>query len=211
MKVQDPVVFNLRKETLMQHARHLFATKGYAETTMDDIAHAAKMQKASLYHYFESKEELLRDMIHRERDRWFTYLSGESQGGSLRDMLYTIGMAFVRGMDDPGRREFFKILHFESHKNPFIFKVWKESPMQSREGFQAMFYKQLEGRLPRKKIAMMITQFIGGLIHYVTLAKLRSENMCSENFDDTSYVQQLVDIFSRGIEQEPGIGNQPFV
>ncbi len=63
MKVLDPAVFSIRKENILQYARHLFATKGYAETTVDDIAHAAKMQKASLYHYFTGKQQILQEMM----------------------------------------------------------------------------------------------------------------------------------------------------
>lgn len=37
----------------------LFSTKGYLETSMDDIAAAAKTTKGGIYHYFASKTEIL--------------------------------------------------------------------------------------------------------------------------------------------------------
>lgn len=37
----------------------LFSKKGFAETSMDEIASAAKLSKGGLYHYFSSKTELL--------------------------------------------------------------------------------------------------------------------------------------------------------
>jgi AcrR family transcriptional regulator len=37
----------------------LFSTKGYLETSMDDIAAAAKVTKGAVYHYFASKAEIL--------------------------------------------------------------------------------------------------------------------------------------------------------
>jgi TetR/AcrR family transcriptional regulator, cholesterol catabolism regulator len=37
----------------------LFSTKGFVETSMDNIAVAAKLSKGGLYHYFSSKTELL--------------------------------------------------------------------------------------------------------------------------------------------------------
>jgi AcrR family transcriptional regulator len=66
MKVLDPAAFQIRKETILQHARHLFANKGYAETSMDGIAQACHIQKASLYHYFESKHKILQEMVDLE-------------------------------------------------------------------------------------------------------------------------------------------------
>ena len=40
-------------------AAELFGTKGYLETSMDDIAAAAKVTKGGVYHYFRSKAEIL--------------------------------------------------------------------------------------------------------------------------------------------------------
>ena len=37
----------------------LFATKGYLETSMEDIAAAAKVTKGGIYHYFASKSDVL--------------------------------------------------------------------------------------------------------------------------------------------------------
>jgi len=200
MKVLDPAVFSIRKENILQHARHLFATKGYAETTVDDIAQACKMQKASLYHYFESKQRILQEMMDLELGRWSARLTEYEKGTDLKDVLRIIATIFLKDMEDPARREFFKILHFESHHNPFIFKAWKESPMNNREGFYGVFARHLGTRLSRREIAMFITQFMGGLIHYTAMAKLRGENFCLEPFDDASYIDQLVSVCTRGVE-----------
>ena len=40
-------------------SRRLFTAKGYEDTTMEDIAEAAEVSKATLYNYFSSKENLL--------------------------------------------------------------------------------------------------------------------------------------------------------
>ena len=40
-------------------AARLFNTRGYLESSMDDIAAAAKMSKGGIYHYFSSKDEIL--------------------------------------------------------------------------------------------------------------------------------------------------------
>src|SRR5438552_15646309 len=114
MKTLDPVQYKIRKENLLQHARHLFATKGFAETSMEDIAQTAHMQKASLYHYFDSKQQILQNMIALESDRWRALLQDDLAGKDFRDALQHIGMTFLSYIDDPGGREFFKIIHFES-------------------------------------------------------------------------------------------------
>jgi AcrR family transcriptional regulator len=200
MKTLDPVLHQIRKEAILQQARHLFATKGFAETSVDDVAHANHMQKASLYHYFKGKQQILQDMVNLEGERWSARLKDYDAGTNLQDTLTRIGIAFLEDMDNPGRREFFKIIHFESHKNPAILRAMKESPTYKRGALFAVLAKYLDPKFTRAKIAMLVTQFMGGLVHYATLSRLRGENMCLEKFTDEEYIHQLVEIFTRGLE-----------
>lgn len=199
MKILDPVSHKIRKETILQHARHLFATKGFAETSMEDIARTCHMQKASLYHYFTSKQQLLQELVDMEGTRRTQRIQELSTGKDLRETLRLIAGAFLNDLNDPSRREFLQITYFESHKNPCILKALKESPSYNRKGFHAIFAKHLEGKLPHPEIAMVVTQFMGALIHYATLVKLRGENMCFEPFDETLFVTRLVNTFVKGI------------
>src|SRR5258706_2461723 len=179
MKTLDPVVHQIKKEAILESARHLFATKGYAETSMDDIANANHLQKASLYHYVSSKQELLQQMVDLEIEQWWSIrLKEYAASADLHETLTLIGTNFLHDMDDVRRREFFKIIHFESHKNPVISKALKQSPTHNKEGFYAVFARHLQGKLPDAQIAMFMTQFMGGLIHYAVLSRLRGENMC---------------------------------
>jgi AcrR family transcriptional regulator len=51
-----------RREELTRVAARLFAERGYAGTSLGDLAKAVGMQKASLYHHIASKEDLLWDV-----------------------------------------------------------------------------------------------------------------------------------------------------
>jgi TetR/AcrR family transcriptional regulator, cholesterol catabolism regulator len=48
-----------RINAIAKVSAHLFSTKGYIDTSMDDIASAAKVTKGGIYHYFGSKDEIL--------------------------------------------------------------------------------------------------------------------------------------------------------
>jgi AcrR family transcriptional regulator len=52
-----------REDQLLQIATRLFKEKGYPNTSMQDLADALGIRKASLYYYIESKEELLRRLL----------------------------------------------------------------------------------------------------------------------------------------------------
>jgi AcrR family transcriptional regulator len=51
---------DVRRRQLLDVAERLFAEQGYDELSMADIARAAGISKALLYHYFPSKQELFR-------------------------------------------------------------------------------------------------------------------------------------------------------
>src|SRR5207302_5790284 len=51
--------FDRRLAKLLHHAAHIFCEKGYEGASMRDLSRAAGMSLAGLYHYFESKEDLL--------------------------------------------------------------------------------------------------------------------------------------------------------
>jgi len=51
--------FDRRMADLLNHASNIFCEKGYEGASMRDLSRATGMSLAGLYHYFESKEELL--------------------------------------------------------------------------------------------------------------------------------------------------------
>jgi AcrR family transcriptional regulator len=51
--------FELQREQMLAAAAQLFATRGYTAATMQDLAAACGVSKATLYHYVRDKHELL--------------------------------------------------------------------------------------------------------------------------------------------------------
>jgi AcrR family transcriptional regulator len=58
-----------RLREVLDVAACLFHEKGYRSTSLTDIANALGMNKASLYHYVRSKEDLVRQLILRASQR----------------------------------------------------------------------------------------------------------------------------------------------
>lgn len=82
-----------RREQLYEAAARLFYEKGYANTSLQDLADAVGLQKGSLYHYIDSKQDLLFGVT-RYSHEFFTELvvsaAGESGSPSerLRETLF---------------------------------------------------------------------------------------------------------------------------
>lgn len=51
------------KQSILDCAANLFASKGFASTSINEVAAAAGLSKAGIYHYFDSKSEILRAML----------------------------------------------------------------------------------------------------------------------------------------------------
>src|SRR5688500_15581529 len=60
---RTPTVVEDRREQIMEAALHVFARKGFVRATNKDIAQEAGITPGLIYHYFASKEDLLRAAI----------------------------------------------------------------------------------------------------------------------------------------------------
>jgi AcrR family transcriptional regulator len=73
-----------RREELLQIAAELFATKGFKNTTVRDIADAAGILSGSLYHHFDSKESMVDEIL-----------------SSFQEELFGAYTGILAGSDDP--------------------------------------------------------------------------------------------------------------
>ena len=53
---------DLKKQAILETAEKLFFEKGYSSATIDDILEILGCSKGSLYHHFDSKQQILRDL-----------------------------------------------------------------------------------------------------------------------------------------------------
>jgi len=71
-----------RRETILRGAAEAFAEKGYAATSMEDVAAAAGITKLIVYRHFSSKQELYDEVLEQMSDRWReVFIAGLQTGG----------------------------------------------------------------------------------------------------------------------------------
>lgn len=66
---------SVHRENIASAASVLFMEKGIAETSMDDIAKAAGYSKATLYVYFENKEEIVGILVLGSMKKLYDYIA----------------------------------------------------------------------------------------------------------------------------------------
>jgi AcrR family transcriptional regulator len=90
-------------QRILRVASRLFAERGYGMTSMRDIAQAARIRAATLYHYFRSKDDLYLEVLEREqvklREIMNEVLAGE---GDFRAQIETmVTRAFDYHLENP--------------------------------------------------------------------------------------------------------------
>ncbi|MGH2616464.1 MAG: TetR/AcrR family transcriptional regulator [Thermomicrobiales bacterium] len=90
---------------IVREARTLFTAQGYAAVSMQQIADAASVNKATLYHHFRDKEDLFVSVMEDEFRRMTASVGAAiAEGGSLRDQLTRVAAyIFSSSQSDFGR------------------------------------------------------------------------------------------------------------
>jgi AcrR family transcriptional regulator len=84
----------ITRATLLKTALSVFSAKGYAATTLDDVAKAAKVTRGAIYWHFKSKADLYNTLVQEFSARGAVVVQqAVAQGGTLIDILRRI---FVR-------------------------------------------------------------------------------------------------------------------
>ncbi len=94
------------RDKLIDVARQLFARKGLAHTTMNDIAAASDKGRRTIYTYFKSKREIYNAVIERESDRHVEKLRAVAENTSLdpEHQLFEFLLTRYNSAADPAGR-----------------------------------------------------------------------------------------------------------
>lgn len=93
------------RQRILRAARALFTANGYATVSMQQIADAAAVNKATLYHHFHDKEDLFVAVMIEEFARTTAEVAAViAEGATLREQLARVAeYLFVARQSDFGR------------------------------------------------------------------------------------------------------------
>ena len=77
---------DLRRDEILDMAAQCFAERSYPAASMNDIAAAGGTSKARLYHYYESKEAILFDLLDRYTQRLLSVIGQAEATAQRRDL-----------------------------------------------------------------------------------------------------------------------------
>jgi TetR/AcrR family transcriptional regulator, cholesterol catabolism regulator len=190
-----------RRAALIAAAAQLFDRKGYAETTVEDIARAVGLSKASLYNYVTNKAEIL-VWIHNDTIEPFlgklsrNVATGVNPKAALHEMVVDI----LEVMDS--KAGYLRVF-FEHHREI-------PEPMRSEVGKQREHYLELVEHLIAEGIR--IGSFRDVNIRLTALSLFGMTNWTYQwyrpggTFGHQAVAEHILDLFLRGVEAQPAVG-----
>jgi AcrR family transcriptional regulator len=94
----------MTRRLLLRSGLDLFRTKGYAATTVDDIATAAGTTRVTFYAYFPSRSALMRALIDEQLNQTLQRVRSPEHGSTARDLVATVAAGTREAIDAWMRR-----------------------------------------------------------------------------------------------------------
>lgn len=89
--------FEERRAAIVEHAARLFAERGFLGASIADLADACETSKSLIYHYYDSKEDILFDVMHSHvRALLDAAEEISTQDIAASEKLHALTLAFVR-------------------------------------------------------------------------------------------------------------------
>ena len=109
-----------KTQLIMESALELFASNGFENTSISQIAKKAKISKGLLYNYFESKEDLIEAILNKGIDDMLNVFDPNKDGTlEIEEMKFFISEAFRLIKEN---RIFWR-LYFAISFQPSVFKL----------------------------------------------------------------------------------------
>ena len=165
----------ITRKQLLKKALSVFSNKGYAATTLQDIAREADVTRGAIYWHFGSKAELYNTLIREYSDRGNVIVQQvASEGGTLLDILRRIFVRQLQFIEDD--REMRALMELNLFKTGLVPELEEGRQQQIESGVELI--EMLAGVMVQgielgllcsdvdaKEMARAYLAFQNGLIH----------------------------------------------
>jgi len=195
--------FDNNRSTILQTALLLFGEKGFDGTSMDMIAKQLGYSKATLYQYFDNKEDLF-SAVMKETPFHFNFINikPDTNNMDLKSAIIKIGMNYMSIFDTPERIAFTKSIIRDSNKHPEISASYHKNGIgyvaQCVADYLTKYQEQLR---PDIDLYLAAKTYIGSLFGLVIQYKIVIG--VEQKYTDEEIVKTSAEIFIQGIMKQP--------
>ncbi|RQR23265.1 MULTISPECIES: TetR/AcrR family transcriptional regulator [unclassified Burkholderia] len=186
-----------QREQILDLAAEKFAQTSYPSTSMSDLATASGTSKARLYHYYESKEAILFDLLDRYTKRLMLIIAeveGASQrrGLSERDAFAELVRAFLAEYETSHSRHVALLNDVK-----YLEDAQREIVLDRQRDIVAAFARQLARAYPErisKDNQTSVTMMVFGMINW-TFTWLKPGGRLGYR----DFAEQVIDLMEHGL------------
>lgn len=113
-----------QKSEIVQAAVRLFKKEGYTSTTMSAIAREAGLGQSSLYYWYKSKDDILKELLATNREPLAAADTAATQGAGVQSQLYELLYQDTKALCELPFD--YRLLEHAAHKNTESFKDFFE-------------------------------------------------------------------------------------
>jgi len=192
-----------RRRAIIAVAREIFVSRGYAATSMSEVAAAVGGSKATLYNYFRSKEELfaalMAETCQERAAALFDPLPPIGVGRSVRESLIELGLSLMRFLLVDEVIAIHRLVVAECGRFPELGRMFYEAgPQRGELRFTEYFEAAMSaGRVPRADARMVGQRLKDLVMSDVYMKRLWGVTGDLADEDLRAHVERSVDIFLR--------------
>jgi AcrR family transcriptional regulator len=188
---------DLKREEILEVAAQCFARQSFPAASMNDIASACGTSKARIYHYYESKEAILLDLLERYTQRLLA-LIGEAEARaqrknlSEREALNELVRAFLAEYKSSATRHAALV-----SDTKFLGDIQRELILNRQRDVVAAFQRFLKSPYPELETTTnqtALTMMLFGMINW-TFTWLRPGGPMSYD----AFADEVVAVLERGL------------
>jgi len=153
-----------KMQQIVQAARDLFMSRGFSATSMEAIARAAGIGKATLYANFPRKDDVFGAVVSGESATREDILFGENElDDPIGDALLRFAAAFLDLLLSPTNVAMYRIVSAEANRFPELGHIfYSEGPARVIESLGKYLEKGMKaGKLTAGPPTLVAAQFIG--------------------------------------------------
>ncbi|AKG24849.1 TetR/AcrR family transcriptional regulator [Calothrix sp. 336/3] len=154
-------------DQILQGAMQEFLVHGYAGTSMDKVASAAGVSKATVYSYFQDKKSLFESLIQQIAEQKCQAVFGSlpSEGDPYMLLRQLMVNGLDRMMQDDEHRAFMRVLIGESGRFPELAQAWVQYVMKPSLPILCKFLEHPDLKISDPEATAQV--IVGSLVHFM--------------------------------------------
>ena len=156
-----------KRQAILDAAKELFLSKGFADTSMDAVAAAAGVSKLTVYNHFSDKETLFTSAIGAKCENQMPLpMFALERGDSVEEVLQRIAAAFLEMIDSEDSIHLMRILCAVGSREPDMAQLFFEAgPLRTLREMERFLRRAVElEMLQVEDPAAAAEQFFGMLM-----------------------------------------------